>query len=92
MNEAERFKVIEEAKRIIENIDVNDIEIILTSLQPKNVSTLVFVLMEKQSDTLYKLNIPARKAIENSQGSFPNIAYYYASPSFLVMNRFLMFK
>lgn len=77
-DEDERFGVIEEAQRIIENMDINDIEVVLTSLRPKNISALVFVLMERQRDTLYKLNIPARKAVENSQGSFPNIAYYYA--------------
>lgn len=77
-DEAERFRAIEEAKKQIASMDINNIETTLTSLRKKNVSTLIFVLMEMRSEAIYKLSLIAKKAVENSEGSFPNIAYYYA--------------
>lgn len=77
-DEAERFKAIERIKAQQDVITVRDIEQSLASLRKKNVSTLIFVLMEAGSDILYRVGLPARMTIENSEGSFPNIAYYYA--------------
>jgi len=77
-NETERFDVLEEVKKQVGHIRPKDIEQALTSLRKKNVSTLIFVLMETESNAIYKLHPPARMASENSEGSFPNIAYYYA--------------
>ncbi|MGA1841011.1 MAG: hypothetical protein ACMUIU_10330 [bacterium] len=78
VDEGERFKTLEEMRKKIKGIDINDIEVTLTSIREKNVSTLIFVLMESQNDCLYKLSPAAKRTLENSQGSFPNIAYYYA--------------
>lgn len=77
-DEAQRFKVLEKAKEKISEITLEKVESLLTSLRQKNVSTLIFVLMETKSDLLYHLSPPAQTAVENSTGSFPNIAYYYA--------------
>jgi len=77
-DETIRFGAIEWVKSHIDFIESDHLEATLTSLCKKNVSTLIFVLTQMQSDALYRLNIPAVKVIENSEGSFPNIAYYYA--------------
>lgn len=77
-DEAERFKAMDKIKGQEALVTVRDIEQSLASLRKKNVSTLIFVLMEKGSDILYRAGIPAKMTLENSEGSFPNIAYYYA--------------
>ena len=77
-DEAERFKAMEKIKTQQDFVTVRDIEQSLASLRKKNVSTLIFVLMEAKSDILYRVGLPARMTLENSEGSFPNIAYYYA--------------
>jgi hypothetical protein len=77
-DEAIRFGAIERFKGNLDFIESEHLEVTLTSLSPKNVSTLIFVLTRMRSDALYRLSTPARRSIENSQGSFPNIAYYYA--------------
>ncbi len=76
--EAERFSTLEKARERFSSIKPRDIEHALVSLQKKNVSTLVFVLTETRSDAVYNMNPGVRTALENSKGSFPNIAYYYA--------------
>jgi len=76
--EAERFRAMDKAKTQLKGISVKNIEQVLTSLRKKNVSTLIFSLMEAGSDVLYGVSLPARRAAENSEGSFPNIAFYYA--------------
>lgn len=78
LNEAERFRALDKAKKEINKIAVKRIDNCLTSLRPKNVSTLIFLLMDMKNDALYKVSSAARMSVENSQGSFPNIAYYYA--------------
>jgi len=77
-NESERFSVLEAAKKKIGDIDSKHIEATLTSLRQKNVSTLIYVCIKTSNPILYRLSPPARQALENSTGSFPNIAYYYA--------------
>lgn len=77
-DEAERFKAMDRIKAQEGLVTVRDIEQSLASLRKKNVSTLIFVLMEAGSDILYRVGLPAKMALENSEGSFPNIAYYYA--------------
>lgn len=76
--EAERFRAMKKLKTQLERIRVKNVEHALTSLRKKNVSTLIFLLMEAGSDVLYGIGLPARRAAENSEGSFPNIAFYYA--------------
>jgi hypothetical protein len=78
VDEAERFRVIGAAKSQIGQVDPKDVEHALTSLQPKNLSTLIYVCIETRNPVLYHLSPPARQALENSPGSYPNIAYYYA--------------
>ena len=77
-DEKERFSAMEEAKNQPDRIVSGDIEKILKMPRKKNLSTLIFVLMEKRDNLIYEMSFPARKAVENSEGSFPNIAYYYA--------------
>jgi len=77
-DEAVRFQLLEKAKIRLEDAPPSEIEILLTSFGKKNVSTLLFVLMKTRNDGLYHVSTPARMAAENSDGSFPNIAYYYA--------------
>lgn len=77
-NEAERFKVIEEAKKRHKEISFENIRTALKSSTQKNVSTLIFVLIETGRDDIYRLNLSERQTIEKAEGSFPNIAYYYA--------------
>lgn len=77
-DELRRFGDLEKAKENINRIKADDIERLVTSLRQKNMSTLIFVLMETGSDILYHLSPPAQMSVENSAGSFPNIAYYYA--------------
>lgn len=79
--ESERFAILERAEECTGDIGVPDVEQALTSLRRKNVSTLVFVLMKADNDVLYRIGVPARMTVENSEGSFPNIAYYYARVS-----------
>ena len=78
MEERTRFALLETAKKNINQLALKDIEVTLTALRQKNVSTLIYVFMETKNKRLYQLRPPARQALENSAGSFPNIAYYYA--------------
>ena len=78
VSEADRFETIEAAKSQFRHTDPKEVEIILTSLRPKNVSTLIYICIETRNPVLYHLSPPARQALENSAGSYPNIAYYYA--------------
>jgi hypothetical protein len=78
MQERTRFDLLETAKKNIDQLAMKDIESALTTLRQKNVSTLIYVFMETKNKRLYQLGPPARRALENSAGSFPNIAYYYA--------------
>ena len=75
--ETERYAALEQAMAQVDLIDVKDLENCLTSLRKKNVSTLIFVLMKSKNVVLYEINSLAQKALEHSDGSFPNIAYYY---------------
>jgi hypothetical protein len=77
-NEAERFKVLDAARSQLPVIKIQEIESVLTDPRPKNVSTLIYVHIKEQSEALYQLSILAKTAVENSEGSFPNIAYYYS--------------
>jgi len=76
--EAERYQAIESAQKRSGLFRADEIENALTAIREKNVSALIFVFMEARSDILYRLGVPARMALENSAGSFPNIALYYA--------------
>ncbi|MCP4345730.1 MAG: hypothetical protein GY795_09415 [Desulfobacterales bacterium] len=76
--EAERFRVLEKAKERFSSIKTSGIENALVSLQKKNVSTLIFVLTEIRSEAVYNMDSTVQRVLENSEGSFPNIAYYYA--------------
>jgi hypothetical protein len=78
VDEAERFEVIDAAKSQIGHMEPKEVEVALTSLRPKNLSTLIYVCIESRNPVLYQLSPPARQALENSPGSYPNIAYYYA--------------
>jgi hypothetical protein len=78
VDEAERFEAIDAAKSKIGQMDPKEIEVALTSLRPKNLSTLIYVCIATHNPVLYHLSPPARQALENSAGSYPNIAYYYA--------------
>jgi len=79
-DEAKRFKSLNTLRilNIKDNLSVKNIETILSSLEQKNVSTLIFFLIEIESEILYHLSQAAKMTIENSNGSFPNISYYYA--------------
>lgn len=79
VSEGTRFSVIAQTEESIGEISKDDVEKCLTSLQDKNVSTLIYIYMKVQNDILYTLNKPAEKALLNSKGSFPNIAFYYSS-------------
>jgi hypothetical protein len=76
--EAERYQALETAKKRSGAFRTVEIESALTAIREKNVSALIFVFMETQNDILYQVGVPGRMALENSQGSFPNIAFYYA--------------
>lgn len=78
VNEAERFEVVGAAKSQIGHTDPKEIEGAVTSLRPKNLSTLIYICIETRSPVLYHVSPPARQTLENSTGSYPNIAYYYA--------------
>lgn len=79
VSEAERFAARSQLMSHPRKLTKISVESALTSLRPKNVSTLIFVLMEHHSDILYHISEPARMNAENTLGSFPNIAYYYAA-------------
>jgi hypothetical protein len=76
--EAERYQAIETAQKRAGLFRADEIEAALTAIREKNVSALIFIFMETQNDILYQLGLPAKMALENSPGSFPNIAFYYA--------------
>lgn len=76
--EAERYQAIETAQKRSGLFRPVEIESTLTAIREKNVSALIFIFMEARNDILYRLGVPARMALENSPGSFPNIAFYYA--------------
>lgn len=76
--EPERFKVLDPAFHRIGGITIQELESCLIALRPKNVSTLIYVYMKTKNDTLYSVNLPSKEALERSNGSFPNIVYYYA--------------
>jgi hypothetical protein len=78
VDEAERFEVIDGAKSLIGHTSPKEVEDVLTSLRPKNLSTLIYACIETRNPVLYHLSPPARQALENATGSYPNIAYYYA--------------
>lgn len=77
-NEASRFQALDTAKKHSGMFAADEIDRALMHGREKNVSTLIFVFMETNNDILYRLSPPAKKELENSRGSFPNIAYYYA--------------
>lgn len=76
--ESIRFQALESIRRSAVSFSREEIEAVLTRIRDKNVSTLIFFLMETGNDILYRVEIPARMTVENSEGSFPNIAFYYA--------------
>jgi hypothetical protein len=78
MDEAERFEVLELAKQQLDQVTIEEIEATLTELRQKNLSTLIYVCIQTHSELLYELKPPALQTLENSAGSFPNLAYYYA--------------
>lgn len=77
-SESERFRALESVNQTNTVFEAGEIEQALTGIRPKNTSTLIFLFMERRNDLLYRLSVPAKMALENSEGSFPNIAYYYA--------------
>jgi hypothetical protein len=77
-DEAERFKALKKALHQEASISREDVEDVLIALGDKNVSTLIYLFMKSDNALLYHISPPAKMALENSQGSFPNIAYYYA--------------
>lgn len=77
-HESERFRAQTSAIQRMEEITLRKIEDTLTALRQKNVSTLIYVCIKTQNDALYRMSPPAKMAIENADGAFPNIAYYYA--------------
>jgi hypothetical protein len=77
-NEAERFGVIGAARSRIGEMGAKEVAAALTALRPKNVSTLIYVCIKTRNPVFYRLSPSARQSLENSPGSFPNIAYYYA--------------
>jgi hypothetical protein len=76
--EADRYQAIEAAKKSAESFTAEEVEGALTQIREKNVSALIFFFMESRNDVVYRLGVPARMTLENSPGSFPNIAFYYA--------------
>lgn len=76
--EVERFKVLQEAQSHAADFNHADLENALTALRPKNVSTLIYVYLQTRNKALYDLSPAATMALENADGAFPNIAYYYA--------------
>ncbi|MFH0724835.1 MAG: hypothetical protein V2B19_00520 [Pseudomonadota bacterium] len=76
--EADRYQAVEAAKRSSGRFTAQEVESALTQIRGKNVSALIFFFMESRNDILYRLGVPARMTLENSPGSFPNIAFYYA--------------
>lgn len=77
-NESSRFQAIDAAKKKSDMFAADEIDRALMHRGEKNVSTLLFVFMETGNDMLYRLGPHAKKELENSRGSFPNIAYYYS--------------
>lgn len=80
-SEAERFQALRKAEGEMAHIPPEAIERLLTCLRQKNVSTLIFALIQAENDAIYHLSPSAQAAAERSPGSFPNIAYYYARVS-----------
>ena len=78
VDEAARFAVIDEARAKLSQIKKAEIESTLTALQPKNVSTLIYLFIQTGNKGFYNLSPPARQALERTAGAFPNLAYYYA--------------
>lgn len=76
--ESVRFQVLEAVRERSQRFSLKEVERALTQVGEKNVSSLIFIFMETQNDILYRLEPPAKRVLENTQGSFPNIAYYYA--------------
>jgi hypothetical protein len=76
--EADRYQAVEAAKKRSGRFTAEEIESTLTGIRQKNVSALIFVFMETRNDIFYRLGVPARMTLENAEGSFPNIALYYA--------------
>jgi len=77
-DEAERFMALAKGEKQFGNLSIQEIESVLTTLREKNVSALIFILIETGNDAIYNMSFPARLSMERSEGSFPNIAYYYA--------------
>ncbi len=75
--EKERYSVLQQAMNQASLTESKDLKECLTSLREKNFSTLIYVLMEVKNPVLYEIDSLAKKALEHSNGSFPNIAYYY---------------
>jgi hypothetical protein len=78
VDEAKRFKALKKAMHQVASISREDIEEALVSLGDKNVSTLIYLFIKSENALLYHIGPSAKMALENSQGSFPNMAYYYA--------------
>lgn len=78
LDEAERFTALESLRTGKTVLTEDATTAILTDPRPKNVSTLLFRLMESGSDLVYRLPPPALMTAETATGAFPNIAYYYA--------------
>jgi hypothetical protein len=77
-DEGVRFAVLDRAKKRIGHLSAGELEAALTTLRPKNVSTLIYVCIQTRSKLLLGLSPAAQKALEHSAGSFPNLAYYLA--------------
>ena len=77
-DEAERFGALESLQNGKVVLTDDQATAALSELRPKNVSTLLFWLMESGSDLVYRLEAPARNTAETAEGAFPNIAFYYA--------------
>jgi hypothetical protein len=78
VKESKRFRAMNSAMEKVNTITVQQLEAALTGLKKKNVSTLIYVYLKTNNATLYNLNPPAKMALENCAGAFPNIACYYA--------------
>jgi hypothetical protein len=77
-DEAMRFKALETARLQIRHLQTEDLSRVLGDTRDRNVSSLIFLLMEEKNDLLYRLSPPLLNALTEEKGAFPNIAYYYA--------------
>ena len=80
-DESNRFKGLEIVRQKKLIVSEKCLKKALTNNKDINVSALIFILTEKNNELLYNLSSNLKKIIEQSNTSFPNIAYYYAKVS-----------